>query len=166
LILHGGRIVHGFAIDGLSAIRYSDQTVAALRARVRLVAVVWLLCQAGSLAAFGPNRCCISHTEQAKTDGEPCHETEPPPPQQDEPCAMHQGDGSACPMKGSRSDDCTMRTGCNGPGQQLAQLLTYLATPEAPAVPSTELASSATLDAAPPPLLHRFPRPDAPPPKA
>lgn len=49
------------------------------RGRVRIIALLWLLCQAGSLAAFVPENCCLSHAEEAtaRQQPEPCHEGEP-----------------------------------------------------------------------------------------
>ena len=55
----------------------------ALRKRVRVIALAWLLCQAGSLSAFVPENCCLAHVEEAaaKAKKEACHEAEPVKPE-------------------------------------------------------------------------------------
>ncbi len=143
------------------------------RSRVRLVAVAWLLCQAASLSAFMPEDCCAMHTavvaeESAKS--EPCHETEKAPEPEPKPgdaCPMQHGDGAACPMHGSATDDCCgMSNGCDGPNRPLANLFSFAAVLDAPvASMSAPESSPASIDR-PAPLLGRLVSPDAPPPKA
>lgn len=140
-----------------------------VRNRVRLVALAWLLSQVASLAAFGPDRCCVSHSEEAAAKARPesCHESAPPGPAPEESCPMHHGDGAACPMKSSNTHDCcAMKNGCDGPGQQLANLLSFLATPESPASSPVQLRASLTTVAPSSPFVSRTTSPDAPPPKA
>ena len=131
----------------------------ALRTRVRTVALVWLLCQAATLAAFVPDNCCVAHAGEraAKEKQEACHETEPAEP---EP-------GDACPMHHSKSDKCcVMTSACDGAGQQLTTLFAYMATPERPVTTGALLAGTSLVLPPAPPSIHRPSRPDAPPPKA
>jgi hypothetical protein len=131
----------------------------AIRMRVRTVALAWLLCQAGSLAAFVPENCCLAHANEraAKEQGEPCHESEPVEPQP----------GDACPMHHSKpADCCVMSSACDGPGRHLTTLFAYHTTLDRPPVIETLLESSFSLSPAAPPQIHRPTTPDAPPPKA
>ena len=130
-----------------------------IRERVRAIAVIWLLCQAATIAAFVPEDCCLAHAEEraAKEKQEACHETEPVEPQP----------GDACPMHGSKSHDCCVMTNaCAGPGQQLTTLFVYVGMVERPITPGALLDATASVLPATPPSLHRSSRPDAPPPKA
>src|SRR5262245_14643934 len=96
-----------------------------VRRRLFAFAVVWLACQAGSLAAFLPQDCCPDHRQLAAKD---CHEN----PTANDQCPMHQADGKACPMHSgagspgssdSQNRPCAMRGTCNGPAAALATLL-------------------------------------------
>lgn len=131
----------------------------AIRTRVRAVALVWLLCQAATVAAFVPGDCCIAHASEreAREKQEACHETEPVEPKP----------GDACPMHHSKSDDCcVMTTACHGPGQQLTTLFAYFTTLERAISADTLLAATALVLPSAPPPRHRPVTPDAPPPKA
>ena len=132
----------------------------AIRARVRTVAVVWLLCQAASLAAFIPEDCCIAHAEARAAEtghDDACHDAEPVEPQP----------GDACPMHSSNTEDCcVMKGACGGPGQQLTTLFAYIATLERPMTVETLLETQPIVRPAAPLLIHRTNTPDAPPPKA
>jgi len=146
----------------------------AVRKRVRAIALVWLLCQAASVAAFIPEQCCTSHLHDAAakeatspTD-EACHEAEPPKPEPGDACPMDHGDGAACPMHSSKSSGagCEMRNSCEGPGTHLLTLFAYLGAIERP------VAGIVVLDSAPAhlgtfaaPHLRTL-APDSPPPKA
>jgi len=144
-----------------------------LRSRVRLVAVAWLLCQAASLSAFMPADCCARHTavsaEKTKT-ADPCHEAEKAPepePKHGDACPMPHGDGAACPMHGSSTDDCCgMSSGCDGPNRPLANLFSFAAVLDAPVLAMSAPDSSPASIDRPAPLLCRLGSPDAPPPKA
>lgn len=141
----------------------------AIRTRARTVALAWLLCQAGTLAAFVPESCCIAHSEEraAKEKAEACHETEPPAPEPGDACPMNHADGDACPMHGSKSADCcVMSNACAGPGQHLTTLFAYIATLERPADAAALLETGQTIPPAASPIIHRTGTPDAPPPKA
>jgi hypothetical protein len=146
-----------FAAPG--GFRYSDGHMNAWRRRVHAIAIVWLLCQAASLAAFVPGQCCASHAAQvaAKQQAENCHETAPPEPKQ----------GDACPMHHSKSHDCcAMTNACDGPGSHLLSLFALSGVVETPSVSSIVLESAAAYAPPQPPLLHHRSIPDAPPPKA
>lgn len=131
----------------------------AIRTRLRSIALVWLLCQAGSLAAFVPENCCLAHANEraAQEKQDACHESEPAEP---EP-------GDACPMHSSKSADCcAMSNACDGPGRHLTTLFAYVATIERPVTTGTLLDSTRLVRSAAPPPIHRTVTPDAPPPKA
>ena len=140
----------------------------AVRGRVRAIAVIWLLCQMATVAAFVPENCCIAHAnERAAKAEESCHEAEPPAPQPGDACPMQHGDGAACPMHDSKSGQCcVMKNACAGPGTHLASLFVYVGTIERPATAATLLESTGAVRLAPPPLIDRTTTPDAPPPKA
>ena len=93
-----------------------------IRRRLFALAVVWLACQIGSLAAFLPQDCCPDHRQPAARD---CHET----PAASDQCPMHRADGKPCPMHAgtgsseSQNRPCAMRGTCNGPAAALATLL-------------------------------------------
>jgi len=148
--------------------------MSALRSRVRLIAVAWLLCQVASLSAFMPADCCEKHTAvAAETDGEtapPCHEAEKAPAPEPKPgddCPMKHGEGEACPMhRSSTGDCCGMSRVCNGPNQPLANLLSFAAVLDAPMASMSAPDSSPASSQRPAPLLSRLVSPDAPPPKA
>lgn len=132
--------------------------MAALRRRVRIVAITWLLCQVASLSAFVPDQCCASHAAEAATKAQAsCHETPPAPK-----------DGDACPMhhRGPSHDCCTMKNSCNGPGASLTTLFAIVGVLEKPVQSAIVFESSAAFVPAAPALLHRLALPDAPPPKA
>jgi hypothetical protein len=142
-----------------------------LRARVRAIAIVWLLGQVAALSAFVPENCCISHVEEkaAKDKQEACHESEPAPaPEPGDACPMRHDTGAACPMhSGSASTDrCVMSNACDGPGTNLISLFAYLGAIERPRSTEVTLESSAAYAPPPSPPLARFVTPDAPPPKA
>ena len=132
----------------------------ALRSRVRLVAFVWLFCQAASLSAFVPEQCCVSHAALAaeKAKAEACHEEAPPAPKEGDACPMHHGTKS--------HECCAMTNTCDGPGTHLASLFAYIGVLETPAVSSITLESAAAFIPPPAPPLYRLSTPDAPPPKA
>jgi hypothetical protein len=141
----------------------------AIRMRVRTVALVWLLCQAGSLAAFVPENCCLAHFNEraAREKQEACHDAEPPRPEPGDACPMAHADGAACPMHNSKSANCcAMSNACDGPGRHLTTLFAYVATVEQPATTDTVLAATPLVLPSDPPSLHRPTSPDAPPPKA
>ena len=131
----------------------------AIRTRVRMVALFWLLGQVATLAAFVPENCCLAHANEraAKEEQEACHEAEPATPKP----------GDACPMHSSKSADCcVMSNVCDGAGQQLTTLFAYLATIDRPVTTETLfVATSRVLPSVLPPI-HRPTTPDAPPPKA
>lgn len=140
-----------------------------IRNRVRVVAIVWLLCQAGSLSAFVLENCCISHLEEAaaKAKKAACHEAEPVEPEPGDACPMAHGDGAACPMHSSKSKDCcAMTNACDGPGSQLGTLFACVGAIERPATSTVVLESTPAV--IPSPSSPRFQElsPDAPPPKA
>ena len=141
----------------------------AIRMRVRTVALVWLLCQAGSLAAFVPENCCLAHFNEraAKEKQEACHDAEPPKPEPGDACPMSHADGAACPMHDPKSANCcAMSNACDGPGQHLTTLFSYLATVDRPLSTETLLDSTPFVHPAASPQIHRPATPDAPPPKA
>ena len=133
----------------------------ALRRRIRVVALAWLLCQAGTLSAFLPGECCKAHAEEAaaKAKAASCHESAA------SPAAPKEGD--ACPMhRGSKSHECcTISNACDGPGQQLTTLFAYVGFVQTPQSAAIVLESSAAFVAPPAPLLDHLAIPDAPPPK-
>jgi hypothetical protein len=137
----------------------------------RVIATVWLVCQAASLAAFVPDHCCISHAAEAAAKKaavqQACHEEPKPEPVTGEACPMHDGEGVVCPMHSSKSADCSaMKNACPGPGTQLASLFAFVGVMDAPAVSISPIASAPALIAADSTLLYRLKTPDAPPPKA
>ena len=141
----------------------------AIRTRVRMVALVWLLGQAGTLAAFVPENCCVAHTNERaeKAKAEACHETEPPEPKPGDACPMQHADGAACPMHSPKSGKCCVMTNaCAGPGQHLATLFVYVATIERPLNLDTLLDAIDHASTPASPLITRTSTPDAPPPKA
>ena len=131
----------------------------AIRTRVRTVAVVWLLCQAGTIAAFVPDNCCLAHANEraAKEKPEACHESEPAEPEPGDACPMHQSSSADC---------CVMSSACDAPGQYLTTLFAYVGPIER-AVSTGALLDTATVVLPfSPPLIQRSSTPDAPPPKA
>jgi len=141
------------------------------RSLARIIATVWLVCQAASLAAFVPDSCCISHAAEAaakKAAAErACHEEPKPVPVTGDACPMHDGEGAACPMHSSKSGNhCAMKNACPGPGTQLAYLFGFLGVINAPAVSISPIVAAPALVAADSTLLYRLKTPDAPPPKA
>lgn len=155
------------------------------RSRVRLVALVWLLCQAASLAAFVPEDCCAKHTKAlAAKHHQPdashhgaapateCHDSAeaPVPAPEPEPgaeCPMHHGDGEACPMHRSQTGECCgISNGCDGPNRPLASLFAFVGVIDAPVQFVASPPSEAAPIERPAPLLYRLVSPDAPPPKA
>jgi hypothetical protein len=141
----------------------------AVRERARVIAVIWLLGQVATLAAFVPENCCVAHANEraAKAKQEACHEEEPPAPQPGDACPMQHGEGAACPMHNSKSGDCcVMKNACAGPGTHLTTLFVYVATIERPATVDTLLESADAVRLTPPALIFRTATPDAPPPKA
>lgn len=149
----------------------------AIRSRVRLVALVWLLCQVASLSAFMPEDCCPAHTAVAAAkhhadQAPPCHEAAeaPAPVPEPEPgadCPMHHGAGTACPMHRSPIGECCrMSNGCDGPNRPLATLFSFIGVIEAPVSSLGAPASAPVMVDRPAALLCRLVSPDAPPPKA
>ena len=141
----------------------------AVRGRVRVVALLWLLCQAGSLAAFVPENCCLSHAEEAaaKQQKDACHEGAPVEPQPGDACPMAHATGAACPMHSSTSKDCCVMTNaCDGPGAHLATLFAYIGAIERPVTSAMALDSSPAIVVSPSSPLFRELAPDSPPPKA
>ena len=141
----------------------------ALRKRVRVIALAWLLCQAGSLFAFVPEHCCISHVEEAaaKAEKEACHDAEPAKPEPGDACPMAHADGAACPMHSPKSKDrCAMTNACDGPGTHLASLFAYIGAIERPATSPMVLHAAPAGIPSSSSLLFRELPPDAPPPKA
>ena len=131
----------------------------AIRRRIRVVTLAWLLCQVASLSAFVPEQCCVSHAAEAaaKEKADPCHEAAPPSPKEGDACPMHHGSNS--------HDCCKISNACDGPGSHLLTLFANVGVLESPATSMVTLESSAI--ALPPsaPLLARLASPDAPPPK-
>jgi hypothetical protein len=146
----------------------------AVRTRVRTVALVWLLSQAASLAAFVPEQCCASHVHEAaakeatSAKDEACHEAEPPKPEPGDACPMGQGDGTACPMHSSKSSStgCEMRNTCDGPGAHLLTLFAYLGAIERPVAGAVVLESAPAHPRTVTSPHLRTVAPDSPPPKA
>ena len=140
-----------------------------LRNRIRGVALLWLLCQAASLAAFVPENCCISHVAEAAAEEkkDACHEAEPVEPEPGDACPMAHAEGAACPMHSSKSKDCcTMTNACDGPGTHLASLFAFIGAIERPATLPVLLESTpATIPFSSSPRFREL-LPDAPPPKA
>lgn len=141
------------------------------RSLARAIATVWLVCQAASLAAFGPDYCCISHAAEAAAKKaaaqHACHEEPKPAPVTGDACPMHDGEGAACPMHSSKSANCcAMKNACPGPGTQLAYLFAFLGVMDPPAIATSAIVSAPALVAADSTLLYRLKTPDAPPPKA
>jgi uncharacterized protein YgiB involved in biofilm formation len=139
-----------------------------IRRRARYIALAWLLCQAASLYAFAAD-CCASHVEitASQDTAEPCHESEAPKPKPGDACPMAHGDGAACPMHGSKTQDCGVMTGdCAGPGSNLVTLFAYVGAIERPDTSALVLESSPAFFAPLPVPLDHAPIPDAPPPKA
>lgn len=141
-----------------------------IRNRVRAIALIWLLGQVASLAAFVPENCCLSHVEEqaAKDKQEACHESEPAPePEPADVCPMKHDTGAACAMHGGASTSgCAMTNACGGPGTNLVSLFAYLGAIERPLSSAVILEFSAALVPPPAPPLYHFTTPDAPPPKA
>lgn len=134
--------------------------MSALRRRIRVVAIAWLLCQVASLSAFVPEQCCVSHAAEAaaKAKNPPCHETQPAEPKEGDACPMHHG---------SRAHDCcAIKNSCDGPGMSLTTLFAFVGFVEKPASTFVALESSVAFVSAPPALIQRLALPDAPPPKA
>jgi hypothetical protein len=157
------------AIAVLDAIRYSVR-MRRLRDRVRLIALLWLVGQAVSLAAFVPENCCISHLEEraAKDRQDACHEAEPAPePAPGDVCPMQHDTGAACPMHaGKATDRCAMSNACGGPGTHLLSLFAYLGAIERPVTTEFTLDDAAAMMPPPARTHFRTTTPDAPPPKA
>ena len=142
----------------------------ALRRRIRIVAIAWLVCQVASLAAFVPEQCCVAHAAEAaaKEKAAACHETVPPPePKEGNACPLHRGITPAhrSPSEGGH-DCCTMRNTCNGPGSHLTTLFAYVGVIEKPSVVSIAVDSTINETPATPSVIQRLALPDAPPPKA
>jgi hypothetical protein len=133
----------------------------ALRRRIHVVAIAWLLCQVASLSAFVPEQCCISHAAEAaaKANTPPCHETAPPESKTGDACPMHHGNSQS-------HDCCAIKNSCNGPGSSLTTLFAFVGFVETPAQTSAVVPSSAAFVPAPPVVIQRLALPDAPPPKA
>jgi hypothetical protein len=141
----------------------------AIRSRVRVVAMAWLLCQVASLSAFVPDNCCTSHAEEAaaRQKTEACHDAEPAEPEPGDACPMAHGDGAACPMHSSTAKDfCAMTNACEGPGSHLTTLFAYIGAIERPATPAVVLDSTAAIPPSSSSPRFRELTPDAPPPKA
>jgi hypothetical protein len=140
-----------------------------IRTRARMVALVWLMCQAATLAAFVPENCCVAHAEEraAKEKAEACHDAEPPAPKPGDACPMSHAEDDACPMHSSRSANCcAMSNACDGPGQHLTTLFVYMATVERPVTTDILRNSVSTALPAVSPLINHSSTPDAPPPRA
>ena len=155
--------------------------MSAFRSRLRLVAVIWLLCQVASLSAFVPEDCCERHAAtvatkhhaddtRARPATPDCHSAAQAPAAEPEPgadCPMHHGDGAACPMhKSSTRECCGMSNGCAGPNQPLASLFSLIGILDTPVVSMAAPPSAATALVRSVPLRYRLTTPDAPPPKA
>ncbi len=149
--------------------------MSAIRSRLRLVAIAWLLCQVASLSAFVPEDCCAKHTAIAAArhhadQAPPCHEsaaTPAPEPAPGDACPMKHGDGAACPMHRSPTGDCCgMSNGCDGPNRPLANLFAFAGVIDPPMSSMTAPLSAPTAGASSDPLLCRLVSPDAPPPKS
>ena len=131
----------------------------AIRSRVRVVAIAWLMCQVASLSAFVPEECCISHAaEAAAADSSDPHAQHHAAPAEETPA-------EDC-HKAPAAPGCTMSNACAGPGTQLLRLVANVGVLERPTAMSVVLESSPA-DVAPSarPIL-RLSTPDAPPPKA
>jgi hypothetical protein len=148
--------------------------MSAFRSRLRLVAIVWLLCQVASLSAFVPEDCCAAHTAMAaakhETDEAACHETAEAPAPEPAPgaaCPMNHGEGAACPLHTSSTGECCgMSNGCDGPNRPLANLFAFAGVLDAPEPFVMAPASRPAPISRPAPLLRRLVSPDAPPPKS
>jgi hypothetical protein len=91
-----------------------------IRRRLLAMSFAWLVCQAGSLAAFVPQDCCPAHHQPAEA-AKDCHQQATTGDQ----CPMHLADGKPCPMHdgtGNQDRPCAMRGTCNGPAAALATL--------------------------------------------
>jgi hypothetical protein len=157
-------------ICGNLTIAVTLQVMRILRARVRAIALLWLLAQAASLSAFVPENCCMSHVAEiaAKDAEDACHESEPaPPPEPGDACPMQHDTGAACPMHSAKSTDrCVMSNACNGPGTHLVSLLAFLGPAERPVSSAIVLESSTAFLPASTPPVQPISSVDAPPPKA
>ncbi len=147
--------------------------MSALRSRVRLIAVAWLLFQVASLSAFVREDCCAMHTAamvHATAEAPACHETEPEPapvPKDGDACPMHQDEAAACPMhRSSAAGCCGINNGCDGPNQPLTHLFSFVGLLDAPDVGMSPPASTPSVLPRPAPIVCRLVSPDAPPPKA
>jgi hypothetical protein len=137
----------------------------AIRRRLALWTMAWLVCQVASLSAFIPRPCCPAHdghrrhvaVDGAETPGTP-----------EELCTMRAADGAACPMhrKTQSEPNCSMGPACKGPGPALATLFSTLGipsqaadlTPDDPRQPAVIAVAVRPLDIQP--------LPDTPPPRA
>ena len=132
----------------------------AIRRRIRVVTLAWLLCQVASLSAFVPEQCCVTHAAQeaAKAKADACHEEAAPP----EP-----KEGDACPMhhESKSHDCCKISNACDGPGSHLLTLFANVGVLESPASSPVTLESTIVALPSSAPLLYRLTTPDAPPPK-
>mgnify|MGYP003350494195 FL=1 len=136
------------------------------RARLRAIAIIWLLCQVASLSAFVPGECCTAHAAEAaaREKAASCHEAAAPAPAHHD-STPHEGD--ACPMHSGKSHDCCkMTNSCAGPGQQLTTLFALVGVLERPQTNDHTLIASAAVVHPQPSLLPPHRSQDAPPPKA
>jgi len=102
--------------------------MAAIRTRLRVAVVAWLLAQAATLAAFVPRDCCEGHAharaEAQVPPGTTCHRQVTPVVE----CPMPGPDGTPCPMHRGHantpsSKECRMTGSCPGPSAALLAVL-------------------------------------------
>ena len=148
--------------------------MAPFRARLRLWATLWLICQAASLAAFVPRDCCADHrpvqpAPAPEAESAHCHE---PPPAAETHCPMRAADGTPCPMhrghghqqQPAGDTDCALRGACGGPMTALVRLLSnHGILPESSAIGAP--VAQRTLPPADERLVSRLDAPDSPPPR-
>jgi hypothetical protein len=142
------------------------------RRRLRVLATVWLVVQAGWVAALVPRDCCAAHRPTTvKTRGN-CHESAaathhcPMPAADGAPCPMHRGQSGPSQQHQSSTNDCTLRGTCDGPMAALFALLSAhgVLAESASAIPNIGVASVST--PAREDIISRLESPDPPPPRA
>jgi hypothetical protein len=137
----------------------------AIRRRLALWTMAWLVCQVASLSVFIPRACCPAHDGHQRHVAVHGAETPGTP---EESCTMRDAHGDACPMhrQAQRDSDCSMGPACKGPGPALATLFSHLGvpaqaaelTPDKPGQPVAVAVTPRPLD------IQSFP--DTPPPRA
>jgi hypothetical protein len=98
--------------------------MSALRGRLRLYVVAWLVFQVAMLSALVPRDCCSAHRPAAEAGDASCHETAAVA----DHCTVAAADAAHCPSGPGEAPQpsetgCSMRGVCNAPMAVVSSLL-------------------------------------------